>query len=267
MKKDAPQGSFPLTKYNHLMKVNTKIYTYLLDLSTIITTILFTTLIIKKFQSYLIILQESQQQISEISQILMQQTLNSYNVTQVDTILNQINYLTYKIYIFQYLLLPLALILPYLILQGINFKIINKTKLKNFIIISIPSLIIFILFMIYLMEIILSFYITKEFIIFKLLLILIPFIIIGYLTIIAHTLNTLNIKQIINYSIKNIKRLLLHYLLFSLTFFILVVLSLISISLLISSSFNLYIIPLFLIFSILFNYQRYNLINKMSSKK
>ena len=128
------------------MKINKNIiYTFLLDISTIVLTILFTTLIIKKFQSYFIILQDSQQRVSEISQILMQQTLNSYNVTQVDTILNQINYLTYKIYFFQYLLLPLALILPYLILQGINFKIINKTKLKNFIITSVPSLIIFIL--------------------------------------------------------------------------------------------------------------------------
>ena len=130
------------------MKINKNIiYTFLLDISTIVLTILSTTLIIKKFQSYFMILHQSQEKVSEISQILMQQTLNSYNVTQVDTILNQINYLTYKIYFFQYLLLPLALILPYIILQGINFKIINKTKLKNFIITSVPSLIIFILFL------------------------------------------------------------------------------------------------------------------------
>src|SRR3989338_670004 len=134
------------------MKINKDIiYTFLLDILTIILTILFTTLIIKKFQSYFIILQDSQQKVSEISQILMQQTLNSYNVTQVDTILNQINYL----------ILPLALTLPYIILQGINFKIINKTKLKNFIIISIPSLIIFILFLIFSLKILSPFYIIS----------------------------------------------------------------------------------------------------------
>ena len=241
-----------------LMKINKNIiYTFLLDISTIVLTILFTTLIIKKFQSYFIILQDSQQRVSEISQILMQQTLNSYNVTQVDTILNQINYLTYKIYFFQYLLLPLALILPYLILQGINFKIINKTKLKNFIIISIPSLIIFILFLIFSIKILSPIYIPS------LLAILILLLIIGYPTIIAHKLNTINIKQIIIYSMKNMKRLLPHYLLFSLTFFILIILSILSFLLIIASSFTVYIIPLFLIFLILFNYQRYNLICKI----
>ena len=244
------------------MKINKNIiYTFLLDISTIVLTILFTTLIIKKFQSYFMILQQSQEKVSEISQILMQQTLNTYNVTQVDTILNQINYLTYKIYFFQYLLLPSALILPYLILQGINFKIINKTKLKNFIIISIPSLILFMLFLIFLSNILYPVYILQ------LLIILIPLLIIGYPTIIAHTLNTINIKQIINYSIKNMKRLSLPYLLFSLTFFIIIILSILSFLLIITSSFTIYIIPLFLIFLILFNYQRYNLINRVLSKK
>ena len=244
------------------MKINKNIiYTFLLDISTIVLTILFTTLIIKKFQSYFMVLQQSQEKVSEISQILMQQTLHTYNVTQVDTILNQINYLTYKIYFFQYLLLPSALILPYLILQGINFKIINKTKLKNFIIISIPSLILFMLFLIFLSNILYPVYILQ------LLIILIPLLIIGYPTIIAHTLNTINIKQIINYSIKNMKRLSLPYLLFSLTFFIIIILSILSFLLIITSSFTIYIIPLFLIFLILFNYQRYNLINRVLSKK
>jgi len=244
------------------MKINKNIlYTFLLDISTIVLTILFTTLIIKKFQSYFMILQQSQEKVSEISQILMQQTLNTYNVTQVDTILNQINYLTYKIYLFQYLLLPLALILPYLILQGINFKIINKTKLKNFIIISIPSLIIFILFLIFSLKILSPFYIIS------LLTISIFLLIIGYPTIIAHTLNTINIKQIITYSIKNMGSLSSSYLLFSLTFSILIILSILSFLLIIASSFTIYIIPLFLIFLILFNYQRYNLINRVLSKK
>ena len=240
------------------MKINKNIiYTFLLDISTIVLTILSTTLIIKKFQSYFMILHQSQEKVSEISQILMQQTLNSYNVTQVDTILNQINYLTYKIYFFQYLLLPLALILPYIILQGINFKIINKTKLKNFIIISIPSLIIFILFLIFSIKILSSIYIPS------LLAISIALLIIGYFTIIAYSLNTINLKQVINYSMKNIKRLLLPYLLFSLTFFIILVLSILSFLLIIISSFTIYIIPFFLIFLILFNYQRVYLINKI----
>ena len=240
------------------MKINKNIiYTFLLDISTIVLTILSTTLIIKKFQSYFMILHQSQEKVSEISQILMQQTLNSYNVTQVDTILNQINYLTYKIYFFQYLLLPLALILPYIILQGINFKIINKTKLKNFIITSVPSLIIFILFLTFSIKILSPIYIPS------LLVISISLLIIGYFTIIAHTLNAINIKQIINYSMKNIKRLLLPYLLFSLTCFIILILSILSFLLIISSSFTIYIIPFFLIFLILFNYQRAHLINKI----
>lgn len=246
------------------MKINKNIiYTSILDILTIALTILFTTLIIKKFQSYFIMLQQSQETVSEISQILMQQTLNSYNVTQVDTILNQINYLTYKVYLFQYLLLPLALILPYVILQGINFKIINKTKLKDFIITSIPSLIIFFLFIFSLLKTINLFYTSKLLMITLLFAILIPFLIIGYLTIIAHTLNTINIKQIITYSIKNIKRLFLSYLLFSLTFFILIILSIFTFLLIISSSFTIYIIPFFLILLILFNYQRNHLINKI----
>ena len=72
-------------------------------------------------------------QINELSATLSTQNLTSYNPEQVESTLNLVNAYIQRIEILQYIILPLTIIILWILLQGLVWKLINKTSFKRFI--------------------------------------------------------------------------------------------------------------------------------------
>src|SRR3989344_5625264 len=165
---------------------------FLLDsvLVSLITVLLVLTREIMKY--YLDKIQTYIPQINELSTTLSTQNLTSYNPEQVESTLNLVNTYIQRIEILQYLILPLTIILLWILLQGLVWKLINKTSFKRFAIVSIPFLASLL------------------------------FLVISYETFIFYTINK-PFKKTIEFSLKNLKKLILRFSLILLTSFLLLI--------------------------------------------
>src|SRR3989344_8398191 len=235
---------------------------FLLDtlLVSLITVLLVLTREIMKY--YLDKIQTYIPQINELSTTLSTQNLTSYNPEQVESTLNLVNTYIQRIEILQYLILPLTIILLWILIQGLVWKLINKTSFKRFAIVSIPFLASLFFLVINLINIQARILYGDEGSILLFVISLILFLIITYETFIYCTINK-PFKAILQFSIKNLKKLALRFsLLLFISFLLLITIALIyiftyvKINIIIPS-----IIAIILIF--ILNIQRINLIERI----
>lgn len=242
------------------MNYKKRVTTFLLDIFLIFSVILISVFSRKKLEIYMASLQDFAPQLSSLGTILSQQNLTTYNITSTEQIISQTNNLIFNANLLVYLI-PISIIILYLLTQSINWKLINKTKIKNFVIASIPLLIITLLFLNSLVSIISTvlYEFSAEVIIPIILFIL--FLKISYLTLIFYTKQKLTLKFIR----KSIKKLILPYFSILITsFFILINSALIYVFLILNQP-TLILIPLLIILLIIFNFQRTSFIKKVNS--
>ena len=257
---------------------------FLLDtlLVSLITVLLVLTREIMKY--YLDKIQTYIPQINELSTTLSTQNLTSYNPEQVESTLNLVNTYIQRIEILQYLILPLTIILLWILLQGLVWKLINKTSFKRFAIVSIPFLASLFFLVINLINIQARILYGDEGSILLFVISLILFLIITYETFIYCTINkpfkktklqfsiknlklafiyTINQQSILHFSIKNLKKLALRFsLLLFISFLLLITIALIYISTYVKINIIIpSIIAIILIF--ILNIQRINLIERI----
>lgn len=242
------------------MNYKKRALTFLLDLILIFSVILISVFSRKKLELYITSLQDFAPQLDSLGTILSQQNLTTYNVTSTEQIISQTNHMIISANIWLYLI-PISMILIYLITQSINWKLLNKTKIKTFILASIPFLIITLLFLNSLLTSISTILYNFSINIVWPIILLILFLIIAYLTLIFYTKERITLKFIRH----SIKRLILPYILMLITsFFILINSLLIYIFLIINQSI-LVLIPTLILLLILFNIQRTSFIKRVKS--
>ncbi len=240
--------------------------TFLLDilLVSLITTLLVLVREIMKY--YMDKIQTYIPQINELSTTLSTQNLTSYNPEQVESTLNLVNTYIQRIEILQYIILPLTIILLWILLQGLVWKLINKTSFKRFAVVSIPFLasLFFLIINLINMQAMILYGDQASIPLFIISMIL--FLIISYETFIFYAINK-PFKTTLQFSIKNLKKLILRFLLLLLiSFLLLITISLIyiftyvKINIIIPS-----IIAVMLI--LILNIQRLNLMQKIHSLK
>jgi len=195
---------------------------FLLDtlLVSLITVLLVLTREIMKY--YLDKIQTYIPQINELSTTLSTQNLTSYNPEQVESTLNLVNTYIQRIEILQYLILPLTIILLWILLQGLVWKLINKTSFKRFAIVSIPFLASLFFLVINLINMQAMILYGDQTSISLFIISLILFLIISYETFIFYTINK-PFKKTIEFSLKNLKKLILRFSLILLTSFLLLI--------------------------------------------
>src|SRR3989344_6317479 len=189
---------------------------FLLDilLVSLITTILFLTREIMKY--YMDKIQNYIPQINELSATLSTQNLTSYNPEQVESTINIVNSYIQRIEILQYILLPLTIILLWILLQGLVWKLINKTPFKRFAIVSIPFLASLFFLVINLINMQARILYGDEISILLFTISLILFLVISYESFIFYTLNK-PFKTLLKFSLHNFKKLLPRFILFLFT--------------------------------------------------
>ena len=205
-------------------------------------------------------------QINELSNTLSTQNLTSYSPENVESTLNLVNTYIQRIEILQYIILPLTIILLWIFLQGLVWKLINKTSLKRFAIASIPFLTSLFFLVINIINIQAMILYGDEASILSFIISLILFLIITYETFIYCTINK-PFKATLQFSIKNLKELALKYSLLLLTsFLLLVTITLIYIFTYVKTNI---IIPSIIAITLILilNMQRLNLMQKIHSLK
>jgi len=166
------------------------------------------------------------------------------SVGQLDTIMPTINSLLTKVYLFQYFIIPLTIFLIWCLFQGYVWKVLNKNKILKFSLLSLPLIFLLILLISYSFNVLSFAFYGSDFSPVYACLLLILLIVISYFTFINYTLHNQSIKKNLRFGIKNIKKLILPFGLFSfftLTFLILFTISFIY---LIVWSFSFYLILL-----------------------
>src|SRR3989344_1575678 len=113
---------------------------FLLDVSLVSLVTALLVLVREIMKYYMEKIQIYIPQINELSATLSTQNLTSYNPEQVESTLNLVNAYIQRIEILQYIILPLTIIILWILLQGLVWKLINKTSFKRFAIVSIPFL-------------------------------------------------------------------------------------------------------------------------------
>src|SRR3989344_3288885 len=195
---------------------------FLLDVSLVSLVTALLVLVREIMKYYMEKIQIYIPQINELSATLSTQNLTSYNPEQVESTLNLVNAYIQRIEILQYIILPLTIIILWILLQGLVWKLINKTSFKRFAIVSIPFLASLFLLVINLINIQARILYGDEGSILLFTISLILFLIISYETFIFYAINK-PFKAILQFSIKNLKKLALRFSLLLFTSFLLLI--------------------------------------------
>ena len=209
--------------------------TFFLDLALVFSLLFFLLFVREKMSGYIMSLQNYAPLLVDVQ---------TESVGQLDTIMPTINSLLTKVYLFQYFIIPLTIFLIWCLFQGYVWKVLNKNKILKFSLLSLPLIFLLILLISYSFNVLSFAFYGSDFSPVYACLLLILLIVISYFTFINYTLHNQSIKKNLRFGIKNIKKLILPFGLFSfftLTFLILFTISFIY---LIVWSFSFYLILL-----------------------
>jgi len=244
------------------MELKKRITTFLLDLILIFSVILTAVFARKKLEYYIISLRNFSPKILNLGAKLSFQNLTTYNQTYAEQVISQTNSLIFhaNFYLF---LIPLAIILFYLITQSINWKLINNTKINKFVIISVPFLIVALLFLNSLLDsALLMLYDTPIKILFTVLLFLI-FLLVSYISLVYYSKK--KIKNPKTFLKKSVKKLIFPFSLILINWFLILINSLLIYIFFIMEQSIIPLIPPLIIFLIIGNFQRTSFVKKIKT--